>query len=145
MTWYEDLSPCDYFPAPTARQFLRAVGWLDCGHQYRTGSAPREVFIRLKSLLAKPWQPIVCLGGHSCELCRLESEATGHKNLFVPGDGILYVCPELILHYMIAHHYCPPDEFCQAVLRCPDCDSMEYRKLVLRNGASTLLHPERNR
>jgi hypothetical protein len=140
MTWYEDLLECDYVPAPGASKFFRAIGWLDRDHSFTTGKVPREVFDRLKLLLAKPWQTIAFGGVHDCNLCSFHAEAMGHKNLFVPGAGFMYVCPELILHYMNAHQYSPPNEFCDAVMQCPNCDSMEYRKLVLANGGSSLMN-----
>jgi hypothetical protein len=46
-------------------------------------------------------------------------------NSFVPGDGFLYVFPNLITHYMRVHAYAPPAEFCEAVLRCPPVDTPE--------------------
>jgi hypothetical protein len=42
-------------------------------------------------------------------------------------------------HYVDAHHYLPPKEFVQAVLRCPPTDTMEYTRLLLANGGRTLL------
>lgn len=39
---------------------------------------------------------------------------------------MVYVAPELILHYIEAHLYKPPDEFINAVLRSPDQNSSAY-------------------
>jgi hypothetical protein len=33
----------------------------------------------------------------------------------VEHEGRVYVCPALILHYILDHSYRPPDEFVQAV------------------------------
>jgi hypothetical protein len=57
----------------------------------------------------------------------------------IPGNGFLYICPQLIVHYMNAHGYLPPDDFCNAVLDCPEMRSVEYMKSVLANGGRKLL------
>jgi hypothetical protein len=50
----------------------------------------------------------------------------GIYNLWVPGNDVIYVAPELILHYIQEHRYRPPDEFISAVLRCPDPKTQQY-------------------
>ena len=52
----------------------------------------------------------------------------GTANLWIPGDGCVYVAPSLIAHYIRAHRYAPPQTFVEAVLRCPDIHTEEYRK-----------------
>jgi hypothetical protein len=132
MAWYEDLAPCSYF-GDAATPSLKAVGWLERGQHFEIGTVDREVYERLVQLLRQPWGPGVFVGFHDCEFCQYEP-ARGIANLFIPGDGFLYVCPELITHYMNAHFYAPPQEFCHAVLACPPMRSMEYLKAVLANG-----------
>jgi hypothetical protein len=63
------------------------------------------------------------------------------KNLFVPCGELVYVAPLLIVHYMNAHGYGPPLEFCQAVLACPPMRSMEYRKAFLASGGRPFVKP----
>ncbi len=138
MAWYEDLRPCGYFGLEAA-DYLRAVGWLDREHSFPTGSVDTAVLDRLREFAKDPWTPIAFSGIHGCELCRYYPEASGVSNLFIPGDGFFYVCPELICHYMNAHGYAPPAEFCNAVLACPDMRNMEYRKTILANGARQLI------
>jgi len=58
----------------------------------------------------------------------------GVYNLFVPGRGCVYVAPELILHYIVAHEYFPPKVFQAAVLSCPKMRSIAYFKAILKNG-----------
>ena len=67
----------------------------------------------------------------SRRLCLYAGEAHGKKNLFIPGDGIVFVCPELVTHYMNAHGYAPSAEFCLAALACPPMRSMEYLRSLL--------------
>src|SRR5688572_5505169 len=118
MAWFEDNSPCDYFGAEPA-SVLRAVGWLERGKPFSIGTVNRRIYEKLTELCKDPWEPIACAGSHACDLCQFAPEAHGAKNVFIPATGFLYVCPELILHFINAHKYAPPQEFCEAVLICP--------------------------
>jgi hypothetical protein len=137
MASYADLQPIDYFGADNAPS-LRAVGWLESGDAFPVGKADARVFERLRELLIAPFTPYAFGGAHTCTLCACSPEARGIRNLFVPGEGCLYVCPELILHYMNAHHYVPPEEFSLAVLSCPNQDTAEFRTLIRANGGPAL-------
>ena len=139
MTWYADLSECDYFFSPESARVLRAVGWLERGREYSQGETPGKVYDRLVELLKDPWQPFMLAGPHECSLCSSHRGICGVANLFVPGSGFLYVCPELITHYVDVHGYVPPLDFCRAVLDCPDTQSAEYQGLLLKNGGGVLL------
>ena len=137
MAWFSDLSPCDYFGSQAAASLI-AVGWLERGHQYTTGVVSIEIYETLINLVRDPWQPAASAGLHGCDLCQYESEARCSSTIFIPADGYLFVSPTLITHYMNAHGYAPPKEFCSAVLACPPMRSMEYLKLVLASGGGHL-------
>ena len=122
MAWFSDLSPCPYFGQEHAG-YLRAVGWLERGHEFTTGTADELVYRRLAELLQSPWKPVMFAGVHGCQLCQYQPGCHGNSDLFVPGNGVVFVCPELITHYMNAHCYAPPDDFCDAVLTCPKMSS----------------------
>lgn len=128
MAWYADLAECDYF-STCHSSFLRAVGWLERGKSYTSGTVDLQVLNKLTELHRDAWEPCSFMGLHGCDLCLSEGEM-GHTNLFVPGDGFLFVCPELILHYIKGHQYSPPVEFCEAVLACPPMNSGDYLKVV---------------
>lgn len=122
------------------------VGWLEQGKPYQKGKVEEAVFARLMELLRDPWQPYVAAGVHVCDLCRFMDAppyvqyrnlriGTGHNNnLFLPGEGVIYIAPSMIVHYIVAHDYAPPDVFCDAVMRCPPMRSMEYWKAILKNS-----------
>jgi hypothetical protein len=133
MAWFADLEPRTYFGVDS----VVAVGWLEQGRPFATGPVAKEVYARLVELLKNPWEPCSSGGSHHCDLCLYEG-ATGSKNLFVPGDGIVFVCPELITHYMNAHAYRPPEPFCRAVLSCPPIGSHDYMKALLLNNRSLM-------
>jgi hypothetical protein len=41
-------------------------------------------------------------------------------------DGRTYAAPTLVYHYVVRHHYSPPEEFVRAVLTAPLPDTPEY-------------------
>jgi hypothetical protein len=131
--WINDLSPY------ADNERLVAVGWLERGHEYPVGEVAADLFAKVEALFVDPWQPAVAGGSHPCDLCTYAPEKRGTKNLFVPGAGKVYVAPELILHYMNAHRYRPPDEFCEAVMACPPMRSQEYRRALLSSGGPGVL------
>jgi len=125
---YDDLTPLSYFGDELAAQ-LTAVGWLEHGQPYQRGEVAAPVLRKLSELLTKPWAPGYLMGFEECTFCEHErgrAEAFGCNNLYVPGDGFLYVMPELARHYITAHGYAPPAEFCAAVLACPPMGSEAY-------------------
>jgi hypothetical protein len=133
--WFEDLSPCTYFPVDVK---LVSVGWLERGKPYTTGEVDRAVYDALVEMVKNPWQGLACGGFHECDLCQFAGEARGCANLFVPADGVLYVAPQLITHYINAHGYVPPAIFSRAVLACPPMRSMAYLKAVRDAGGAAL-------
>ncbi len=136
--WFEDLSLCTYFPADA---MLVAVGWLERGKSFPKGTVDRRLYEALAEMRKNPWQPLVSAGVHECDLCCFEPEVCGSANLFIPAYGTIYVCPEMIVHYMNAHGYAPPDVFCRAVLACPPMRSMPYLKAIKEYGGARLLRP----
>jgi len=138
VTWYKDLGNCDYFGAEISH-FLLAVGWLDKNYSFPKGRVSEDVYTRLVELFESPYQFIYYAGVHLCEFCLYEPEATSAHNLFIPNGEIIYACPEMIKHYMNAHSYKPPTSFCDAVLKCPDTRSKEYRKLFMKSGGREII------
>jgi hypothetical protein len=154
MTWFADLSPCDYCGL---HQFgdVRAVGWLEREAPFEVGKVDREFFTSLCQSLQRPWCPIGWGGSHACRLCqftesteasyfaanvgRFRIRSSGGTVLFVPGNGFLYVTPDSVAHYIDAHHYAPPREFQEAVMKCPPVGSAEYFEALLANGGSRQL------
>jgi hypothetical protein len=124
MAHYDDLAPCDYF-GKLATGRLLAVGWLEAAFPFASGDPGEGVYVRLKEFLKEPWQPGFFMGGHECQFCRYDGFFSV-SNVFVPGKGVTYVAPEGIRHYIAAHGYCPPAEFSEAVLACPDMGSAGY-------------------
>jgi hypothetical protein len=108
---------------------IRAIGWLDDRHDYTRGSVPPDFLTRLKlftersHLSGKALQWGMFCGLHTCELC---GRVNGWLNCGVPYQGFLFVFPELVVHYIEAHSYRPPDVFVTAVMNAPLPGSSEY-------------------
>ncbi len=133
--YYPDLSnECQVAAGPT----IRAIGWLGSEAAFQTGPTPIEVVARLRELIKTAFQPVAAGGWHECDICQFDGAAGSH-NLFLPGNGCLYVCPELIVHYISAHHYQPPTEFSESVLASPDATSMEFKKAFLAVGGRDIM------
>ncbi|ABX04662.1 MAG TPA: hypothetical protein DEF47_01815 [Herpetosiphon sp.] len=149
MTWYDDLTPCTYFDLDQPHgDKLLAVGWLERGHPYPKGSIASAVQTKLVSLCENPWEPLAFLGWHACDRCLPDGQPDalhadgmtvpmGSENLFVPGHGLLYVAPSLIVHFIAVHGYQPPPAFCAAVLACPPMGSEDYLQAISSNGPTT--------
>ena len=91
------------------------------------------MYARLVELLKNPWEPSITMGFHECDLCLYHGEP-GKRNLYVPAGGVVFVAPELVAHYMNAHGYRPPVEFCAAVLACPPMRSVPYLKALMADA-----------
>jgi hypothetical protein len=138
MTFFADLEPCTYFFQGTESR-LKAVGWLEHGHPFTTGSVSAGFRSKLEELVRSPWMPVFFMGPHFCTICKAKDPALRHGaayNAFIPGNGFLYVAPQLIVHYIDDHAYAPPEEFVRAVLACPPMESPEYMAAVQKNGPS---------
>ncbi len=144
MAYYADLSPRPYFDSEMADNRV-AVGWLDAAHPYAQGKVSESFLDKLIDLLVKPWAPMYLLGHAECLWWGVDDDAryngssavVGTPNLFVPGDGFLYAAPSMIAHYILAHTYAPPAEFCEAVLRCPPMRAPEYFEAIVQHGPAS--------
>lgn len=134
-----DLDLCRYHNGPyDAEQWqspLQAVGWLESTHAFATGRAPTGLVARLEAFIeasAAYYSSYVFRGLHDCTLCTAETARVGrhhrrsHVNVWVPGEGVIYIAPATITHYVEDHGYLPPEAFVRAVMSCPDYGSAAY-------------------
>ena len=113
---------------------LCAVGWL--GHEV---TASGEVAAECVDLLVDAYDSKLVfsdgtMGWHDCEICTTEEQRRpggkigpvvrwrgrelrlyGHGHHLVRLGDVVYMCPVLILHYVLDHGYQPPREFLKAV------------------------------
>ncbi len=113
---------------------VRAIGWLDGEHPFATGAVAPEFLEAIRRHIEEAWAPVRTCGVHFCEVCARarpgERRHAAGGNLWIPAQEYVYVAPELILHYIEAHQYRPPDAFVAAVLVCPPQGSEEYMRLL---------------
>ena len=109
---------------------LLAVGWLGWPGKHVTGSTPDRCIARLfDSYERRLIFSDGTMGWHACTLCPgsksedrpvvswkgREQSLYGHGHHLVQDGSNVYMCPALILHYIIDHRYKPPGEFTKAV------------------------------
>jgi hypothetical protein len=134
--FYQDLSTeCQV----DSGQHIRAVGWLGkraglpglfgAKHPFTVGEVDPGFVERLREHIRNAWQPVVAMGCHSCEFCG-NPQAKGCRNVWIPTRSLIYVAPELIVHYIDVHCYLPPREFVNAVMQCPPQKSAEFFRLL---------------
>jgi hypothetical protein len=137
VTYFDDLAPCTYLGP--SRGCALAVGWLEAGHDYAHGRVEPDIVAALARLFEHAWEPVTTHGWHDCSLCARQPEdgpitreiagqreLLGVKNLLVPFRGVIYAAPSLIIHYIEAHGYRPPDAFVEA-LGAIDPTAAHYR------------------
>jgi hypothetical protein len=112
---------------------VRAIGWLHPDHTYTKGEVPAQFLARLKEFAARSGDSARALyfgafgGFHTCEFC---GQAHGIGNLGVPSGDLLFVAPEMVVHYIEQHGYKPPAEFVAAVFQSPLPDTEEYQLIT---------------
>ncbi|MFF2170979.1 DUF7919 family protein [[Kitasatospora] papulosa] len=133
MTYYPDLTAYEY---DASGQEMLNVGWLTPGHAYRTGIVDDRVTDALKALSSAYDNQM--RGVHHCEFCSTERPVIlggpaldtqvwlGSAEIRARGaDGTVYSAPNLVIHYITEHRYCPPVEFCRAVVRTAGADTTD--------------------
>lgn len=124
MTYYADFSLYDLIEYEKPEGFT--IGWLEDGYDYPVDEVSEEDLANIIDLGSLRQHR--SRGWHSCTLCgeytehRATSERAGityrlgHAEIrAVSDDGVLYVAPNLIIHYIVDHLYGPPAEFIDAV------------------------------
>jgi hypothetical protein len=126
--FFPDLSIYDYGRVEPKSTVLN-VGWLSKNHVFAIGDVSPEIIATLRRLVSTPINQY--RGLHACEFCpppttyvtpqglRLANpapETSGNGEVHVAAsNGLTYVAPALIAHYVEVHKYLPPAEFIKAV------------------------------
>lgn len=141
--YFPDLSPCRYYGL--------SVGWLELGHPYPQGRVPSGFLERLLERCRHP--DIRHRGAHFCEFCPspqiavaacVKELANGEQvKLFSgcirvhPLQGLAFVAPTMVYHYIEAHRYLPPEAFIRAVIE-NNPENAETKAARYRHGAQYL-------
>jgi hypothetical protein len=128
-----DLTP--YRGSPTDAQIglePLAVGFLNGRPDYPQGKPPTGLVAKLAKFCEPACWVDVVPKPRPCPLCQqtIPPDNLGAAQIRVIGEEEIFAAPALILHYITAHQYLPPEPFCEAVLNGPPPDSSEYRALL---------------
>ncbi len=141
--YFPDLSPCRYYGL--------SVGWLEKDHAFARGTVPDGF---LERLLEQCRHPVIRHGGvHLCEFCPTPEEAraacvrelpNGERVVLGSGvirvhprQGLAFVAPTLVFHYIQTHGYLPPETFVEAVME-DNTENAETAAARYRHGARHL-------
>lgn len=133
--YYPDLSPYPHDKSSEVDRPILCIGWLARKYPYTQGEVPIAFMEQLWIFCCN--SVFYTLGYHRCPFCRNSSFGVlvqrsgrelrlGSGEIRVVGKRAIYAAPNLIYHYVEAHHYSPPDEFIQAVLEGPLPGTPEY-------------------
>lgn len=127
MSYYPDLTPYNYF-VYTEKELN--VGWLSKEHEFKKGEVPEGFLEKLKIYDEREHRIHQTRGFHGCHFCQ-ERDFSGSSELrIVNSNGMTYASPALIVHYVEAHNYLPPQEFIDAVMNGPSPGSDEYKSAI---------------
>lgn len=125
MAYFSDLSPYVYSGRP---QGAVNVGWLGWRNPFfKRGRVSSEVINKLMALALQ--RESQTRGYHRCPFCTLSLHKAreirlgeqvmelGSAEIHVKDSGVTYIAPNLIIHYIEKHSYCPPGEFIAAVMK----------------------------
>ena len=121
--YFPDLSPWGQCPYDAHDAPFKSIGWLSKDNPFQTGELIPEVLAALRTFTKEAVSFWIACGHHRCEFCPPAGPWTlanvSNREILVPARGVIYVAPVLILHYIEAHRYIPPDEFIDALMACP--------------------------
>jgi hypothetical protein len=133
--WYEDLIECNSFSYDERLNGLTAVGWLEKYKQFPTGKTKKHIYTKLCKLVVKAelWGISHWMGYHECNIYQFQG-FLNNGEICIPHENKIYVSPLSIVHYINAHNYKPPEEFCEAIKKCPPLGSQSYKQKMIESG-----------
>ena len=147
---YDDLSSYTHAAAYVHPGVLN-FGWIGDGFEVRRSASVDHLAQHLVRYL--PYRVARTRGLHLCPFCpppeqeagddaiwgmlerpvaqEVAGELLGSAEIRVPGsNGRVYAAPDLVVHYVAVHGYCPPEEVVHAILSGPAPGTDEYRRAV---------------
>lgn len=141
MSYFADLSPCTYSSGPYDAASWRcpflAIGWLEHPNEFPKGGqlveSVRDRIAFLRFAFEEVYAGIIFRGLHTCSWCFSQGVdewgamlRDSEINLFIPDTARVFIAPGRIDHYVEEHGYLPPNEFLEALMRCPDPRTGQY-------------------
>ncbi|MCW8964285.1 MAG: hypothetical protein OQL16_10855, partial [Gammaproteobacteria bacterium] len=100
-----------YYLADEPGQYL-AIGWLGSDAPSTGLSISERAMELLQQLSDSNYIEDGELGDHTCEIC---GAAESHGSFYIQADGLRYLAPLMLNHYISAHGYTPPEAFVKVV------------------------------
>ncbi len=120
-----DLSPYCY-RLPYCLNGVQTVGWLDASHDFPVGNPSNELIDKLRVLIKTRTKTFdlhvnTVRGIHPCNFCgediQLDRKTMlGMSEIWIPSGELWLATPSLVIHYMEAHGYIPPNVFSDGVI-----------------------------
>ncbi len=137
MAVYADGTTYNYYRAYKIKSPIN-IGWLDRNVPFPTGASREGTCQRLIDHV--PFRMNSSRGGHGCTLCARGQRITEFATFGISmctaeiwvasSKGIVFACPDLIIHYVNTHHYQPPKDFMKALFDGPTPGSDEWSKII---------------
>ena len=119
------------------------IGWLENTRKFNKGRVPDQVLFKLWEYIKCPfrekrgvyWNKTLDMfpqyfkakyNGYEIPLGDAEIRVIDEENKCV------YAAPNLVLHYIMNHHYLPPKEFLNAVMYGPKPNSDKYSEYIMK-------------
>lgn len=130
---FEDLRPYDYHLSYVLEGVFM-VGWLDPPHAFPQAEPDPALVAKLRTMaeyrdVGFDLSVNVMRGWRRCRFCPPPDwdalkpgqidDRLGNAELWVPGDGVWFAAPDLVVHYIETHRYAPPPAFLDAVRAFP--------------------------
>lgn len=144
MAFFHDLTPYTYLKSAKDYEVALNIGWLSEEQPYSHGNVSEEFLNNL--WLHYKFRVYTTRGFSPCALSskciypvmaefKGESLRLGSAEIRVLArDGAIFAAPDLIFHYVVFHHYLPPDKFLDAVINGYHPQSPEYLDTKARYG-----------
>ena len=138
MSYYADLSTREH--VNDEEYVMTNIGWIDGLHDFNKGKVSNKFLLLLWEYIKIPingTRGIYCniLDGNKAFIAKYEGYnitlGSAEIRVIDMENRRIYVSPNLILHYIINHGYCPPQCFMSAVLNGPKPNSEEYKKILI--------------
>jgi len=104
---YRHIVSLSFQPAPPSPLRAHAIGWLGSKVQSK-GEMDQASMFALRQAHEKQRTDGGDLGYHTCGICQHYQD---RGEFIVEANGRTYVLPRMVLHYVEAHSYLPPEVF----------------------------------
>lgn len=152
MSYYKDLSTYEYLKCKNdidKGYRILNIGWIDGLHEFNKGNVPDKFIPLLWEYIMVPINrtrglhyDCVLDGQDKTFIARFQRYEIklGDAEIRVLDEEhkIIYASPNMILHYIIDHKYCPPQCFIDAVMNGPKPGSNSYKKILIEKQKNNI-------